>query len=465
MAATASSSDVSEGPVLNLINKRLRALRKKLNRITQMEEAIAQGKPINKEQEEVLRSKPAVIALIDELDKLRQPLSQAVAEELSLSTQRLHLSPSDSAAAAADDTETDNHDTNDDNNNNNNSGSNYKSTTASSSDEQNRNDESDLGLVEDLLNLLYFGSLFDVKSQGDFTATMLTRTHERGCCLTYDYVTDDATDLLGERDLDSISLLGGLLTSRPVDSSLSHKNALMRCIEHAKLWLAKSDQPIDSNANLTYSALRERLNKIMASDYFITSPEMKAPVEVAAGNYASFQVPISGPAQVEGSVAQFQHQDQDAGDFQGQEIGDDESSPVDELQKDEVETESAAEVVSGQHEHIPSQGELEHNEGDPQSKAQQYNPRRPYQNQRGGRGGGGGGRRGYSNGRGGRGSGRGGGPYQNGRNQYYEQPGNYYPRNYYNNRGRGGRGGGQSYNNHGSVIQGGHAPADVGVRS
>jgi len=31
------------------------------------------------------------------------------------------------------------------------------------------------------------------------------------------------------------------------------------------------------------SALRERLNKIMASDYFSTSLEMKAPVEVATG--------------------------------------------------------------------------------------------------------------------------------------------------------------------------------------
>ena len=50
-----------------------------------MEEAIAQGKPINKEQEEV-RLKPAVLALINELDKLRQPLAQAVAEELSLLT-------------------------------------------------------------------------------------------------------------------------------------------------------------------------------------------------------------------------------------------------------------------------------------------------------------------------------------------------------------------------------------------
>lgn len=57
------------------------------------------------------------------------------------------------------------------------------------------------------------------------------------------------------------------------------------------------------------ASLRERLNKIMASDYFTTTPEMKAPVEVAAaGNYASFQqIPITGPTQVEGSVAQFQH--------------------------------------------------------------------------------------------------------------------------------------------------------------
>ena len=30
-------------------------------------------------------------------------------------------------------------------------------------------------------------------------------------------------------------------------------------------------------------ALRERFNKIMASGYFTTSPEMKAPVEVAIG--------------------------------------------------------------------------------------------------------------------------------------------------------------------------------------
>ena len=227
-AAAAISSDAttttsSDGPVLSLINKRLRALRKKYNRIVQMEESVSQGKPLNKEQEEVFRSKPVVSALIDELEKLRQPLSSAVSEEISLALQSQKISPEETTSEAE------------------------RNKTEVQEQQPNEPDHA----VDDLLNLLYFGSLFDVKSQNDFTSTMLTRTHERGCCLTYDYVTDDATDLLSEKDLDLISMLSGLLTSRPADSSLSHKNALHRCIHHAKLWLSSSDQPIDPNADVS----------------------------------------------------------------------------------------------------------------------------------------------------------------------------------------------------------------------
>lgn len=62
------------------------------------------------------------------------------------------------------------------------------------------------------------------------------------------------------------------------------------------------------------AGLRERLHKILATDYFTTTPEMKAPVEVvaaaAAGNYVPFQVsvpgvPVSVPVQVEGSAEQY----------------------------------------------------------------------------------------------------------------------------------------------------------------
>ncbi|KAK4841702.1 hypothetical protein QYF36_009157 [Acer negundo] len=446
MAANAALSETSDGPVLSVINKRIRGLKKKYNRIVQMEESVSQGKTLNKEQEEVLRSKPHLTAIIDELEKLRAPLASALSEELSVNQQQ--QLPTPAPAAPAPENEDDGSDPVD-----------------------HSNQDSS---VSDLLNLLYFGSLFDVKSQSDFTATMLTRTHERGCCLTYDYVTDDATDLLGERDLDMISMLGSLLISRPIASSLSHKNALQRCIEHAKLWLSNSDLPVDSNTDITYAELRERLSKIMVSDYFTTTPEMKAPGEMAAAaNYGSFQLPVHGsvapvqvPVQVEGSAVQYQEKDEDDVNFQEHETGDSQSSPSEELQKDELEAENPVEGVSVQQEQGKPQAELEEqNYGEVESKEQQYIPRRPYQNQRGGRGGGGG-RRGYPNGRGGRGNGRGGGAYQNGRGQYYDQPGNYYPRNYYNSRGRGGgRGGGHPYNNHGSGVQGVYAPADVGVNS
>ncbi|XP_059655925.1 uncharacterized protein LOC132302934 [Cornus florida] len=446
MAATAAS-DVTDGPVLNFINKRLRALKKKQNRILQMEEAIAQGKILNKEQEDVLRSKPSVTASIDELEKLRQPLSVAVADEISLALQRhqVSASPPVESTVTEDDKETE--------------------VEQKITDVEHQSDHGNT-VVEDLLNLLYFGTMFDVKTASDFTSTILTRTHERGCCLTYDYVTDDeSTDMLGERDLDLISTLGGLLVSRPVDSSLSHKNALRRCMEHAKLWLANSDQPIDPDSNITYAALRARLNKIMASDYFTTTPEMKAAVEVAAaaGNYAlhGSMVPVNVPVQVEGSDVEYQQKDEDTANFQENESYDDQSSPVEEFHKSESEVENHAEV-SAQTEPVKSQEEMGQNQREVETKEQNHVPRRVYQNQRGGRGGGGGGRRGYSNGRGGRYSSRGGGPYQNGRSQYYDQPGNYYPRNYAYNRGRGGRGGGggNSNYNHGSGGQAGNDPAD-----
>ncbi|KVI05589.1 uncharacterized protein LOC112525569 isoform X2 [Cynara cardunculus var. scolymus] len=424
MASVTATSDVTDGPVLTLINKRIRNLRKKLNRVAQLEDSIAQGKSIikNKEQEELLKTKPTIIAAVDELEKFRQSLSVAVDEEINLALQRRNVA----ASHNNDDDDVDN------------------SSKAQTLDKEQQETEQPVLGVEDLLSLIYFASMFDVKSQSDFNSIMLTRTHERNCCLTYDYVTDDdAAVMLGERDLDLISMMGSLLISRPVDSSLSHQNALQRCIEHAKLWLSKSEQQIDSNSNVTYAALREKLTKIMGSDYFKITPEMKATADVAAeaaGNY-SFQVPV----QVEGSVSQYeQKQEDDVTDLQRSETYEDQSGPVEDFPKDE------ADGVE-----IPVHKEpIEAHGGNEEYKEQQAS-RRPYQNQRGGgRGGGGGGRRGYPNGRGARSGGR-GGPYQNGRNQYYDQPGNYYPRNYYGGKGRGGgRGnGGNAYNHPGSGVE------------
>ncbi|GFP91590.1 hypothetical protein PHJA_001303000 [Phtheirospermum japonicum] len=124
---------------------------------------------------------------------------------------------------------------------------------------------------------------------------MLMRTHERNFCLTYDCVDDDyESELLKECDLDLIATMGGLLTSRPLNSCLSHKSSLQKCVEHAKLWLANSDQPIEPNSRTTYASLRELLNRIMASEYFTTTPEIRAPGDLAevVGNYKLFRAPM-----------------------------------------------------------------------------------------------------------------------------------------------------------------------------
>ncbi|KAL3347661.1 hypothetical protein AABB24_021371 [Solanum stoloniferum] len=428
--ASTPVSELSDGPVLSVINKRLRALRKKHSRILQMEESRTKGKTLNKEQEETLRSKSAVIAAIDELEKLRQPLAAAVVEEINLSTEQRQVSPAESALDTA-------------------------------IDSTNKGEPAREGVleVEDLLNLLYFGSMFDVKSlQSDFTPTMLTRTMERACCLSYDCMPEDEStdvmDLLGERDLDLISMLSGLLVSRPVNSPLSHKHALQKCIEHAKLWLSKSEQPIEPNSDATYAGLRSKLDKIIASLYFTTDP---VKVEAAAGKYGSYSVPVEEhhvdavpvdvPLQVDTPSVQYE-QKEEAVSSQAIETNDIHIRNI-ELQQGGQDINQPAE---------PEEGVFEVEGGDNMKDTdfneQQSVPRRSYQNQnyRGNRGGSVGDRRGYSNGRGGRGR---GGSYQNGRNQYYDQSGNYQQRNYNNYRGRGGRGtgGGGGYNHYASGDQ------------
>ncbi|XP_015062304.1 uncharacterized protein LOC107007956 [Solanum pennellii] len=437
--ASTPVSELSDGPVLSVINKRLRALRKKHSRILQMEESRTKGKTLNKEQEETLRSKSAVIAAIDELEKLRQPLAAAVVEEINLSTGQHQVSPAESAVNMA-------------------------------IDSTNKGEPAREGVlvVEDLLNLLYFGSMFDVKSlQSDFTPTMLTRTMERACCLSYDCMPDDEStdvmDLLGERDLDLISMLSGLLVSRPVNSPLSHKHALQKCIEHAKLWLSKSEQPIEPNSDATYAGLRSKLDKIIASLYFTTDP---VKVEAAAGKYVSYSVPVEEhhveavpvdvPLQVDTPSVQYE-QKEEAVSSQAIETNDNYISNNIELQQggQDINQPAEPEEVVFEVEGVDNMKDADFNE-------QQSVPRRSYQNQnyRGNRGGSVGDRRGYSNGRGGRGR---GGSYQNGRNQYYDQSGNYQQRNYNNYRGRGGRGtgGGGGYNHYTSGDQAGSYSADL----
>lgn len=290
-AIPSGSSLVKDGPVLSMMNKRLRALKKKYNRILQIEDSKAQGKVINKEQDDVLRSKASVAVLIEEYDKLRQPLAAAVKEEIAEKEKELLEENAASKEPTAEDgvvtegssiPENGTQDTQDIDE--------VKTSEATppaegdvAKDDVVLSDEA----IAELLKVLYFAHLFDVTSQNDFASIMWTKMHERSSCLSYDYVTDDATKPLAEEDLDALSLFGSLMTSRPPNATLSHKSALQSCVHHARQWLVNSDKSIHPDNAVSYSDLRERLNRILSSEYFTMTPELQTVTQQTAAAAAT----------------------------------------------------------------------------------------------------------------------------------------------------------------------------------
>lgn len=73
-----------DGPVVTAIQKRLRAAKKKLNRVAELEAKQAAGTALTEEQVPVVNSKPSVLAVIDELEKLAGLIGDAVKEEQGL---------------------------------------------------------------------------------------------------------------------------------------------------------------------------------------------------------------------------------------------------------------------------------------------------------------------------------------------------------------------------------------------
>ncbi|XP_051145886.1 uncharacterized protein LOC127261642 isoform X2 [Andrographis paniculata] len=275
----APSSSSSTGPVLSVVDRRLRALRKKLNRIGRTEESLARGQPLNKEQEALLNSKPSLLAAVKELENLRPSLSHAVAREIELSFSNLKRSV----------------------------------------DAERERVKARAAAVSDLLTILYLGKVFDL-TEGQ--QSLMMRMHERSSCLLHDCVTDgeDEKKLLRELDLDLISRMQGLIVSRPRDSILSHKHALQKCLEHAMRWLDSSDQLIEPNVDVTYTHLREKLKRILASDYFLATPKRRIPIEVDAtiANYNNvFQIQLEDSSstrvalneQTQGSDAEVDQED------------------------------------------------------------------------------------------------------------------------------------------------------------
>ncbi|XP_048539338.1 uncharacterized protein LOC125518565 [Triticum urartu] len=361
--------EIKEGPVLSVVSKRLRVLRKKQNRIAQMEESVAAGKMLNQEQKELMHSKPVIAALIDELERLRVPLSTALTKELS-------TVPAPAAGSSS--------------------------------------FGSDLS-IQDLLALIYFGSLFYVKSPNEFIATMVARKNERSSCITHGYVWDDTVDLLVENDLDAVSAVAALAAARPSSADgVSHHDALQACAHHARLWLTRADAPIHPGSSVTYAAVRSKLDRIMASDYY-TAPAV-AGNHGAEGLQAQMSMTDSPEApSLKETLAAENHKEDEEDSSHATEIDNDHQSNAADVQNVDGKT-----LVNPRVEYRVAEAEQEKFDVKEQDqmyaepkKRQFQHPRQSCQNQRGGDRGW---RGAYPNGRSGHGGGRGmGSRYENGR--------------------------------------------------
>ncbi|KAH7430606.1 hypothetical protein KP509_08G005500 [Ceratopteris richardii] len=516
-----AATPIKEGPVLTMMNKRLRALKKKYNKILQIEESKVQGKAINKEQEEVLKAKISVAVLIDEYERLRQPLQTAVKEEIAEREKEL-LTVSLSRGSEGEEKVTSNEKDADSNQvgqqktveNNGKEGEVPESAVCCSDEVSlNRANESDRALevenahdtsshlqlqysgsnavdknIADLLTFLYFSQLFDVRSHGEASSSVLwTKAHERSSCLSYDCVTEDEASPLLESDLDELSYFGSLFISRPPNATYSHKDALQHCVEHAKRWLQNSDSPIRDDFLLTYSHLRERLNRILSSEYFTMIPELQTVTQqtaaVAASATAQYAphllVQKADDLPMSDSTGGFIPQERESQFAMGEQYSQEHaninsSSDSQEIHSQSNPSETSREIVpkvelcasSGEGKLSGSNGvqqdevtnkaddssQYDSVKGEGQQQQQSHVPNVTVgpRGQQGFRGGGrgnnyGGRGRGYANGRGGR-SGAGRFGYGNGwGGQYYDQ-GGYYARGYNGRGGRGSRGGNSAFN-------------------
>ncbi|KAK9828664.1 hypothetical protein WJX72_001390 [[Myrmecia] bisecta] len=256
---SAALADLEKGSaVITLIAKRLRAARKKLGRVAEVEKARDEGKPINSDQEAMLRSRPSLEANIEELERLLPLLKDAVKEEKAVAVEQAvsekdaqHEKEKVALAEEAARKEAEK----------------AKEAEAEPKPEPAQPKEEVVGeAVGRLLPMLYFSQLFHVT--GGYVAGC-----ERDACVSYDYTVESEGESLTSDDLRAISEFGRLMMSRPSSEPISHKDALDRCKELALKWLNNESEFI-SEVERSVSDLSAKFERVLASEYFTIKPHI-----------------------------------------------------------------------------------------------------------------------------------------------------------------------------------------------
>ncbi|KAK9821294.1 hypothetical protein WJX81_002004 [Elliptochloris bilobata] len=279
------AEDVKEGSVLTVIQRRLRAVNKKIKKCEEIEQARAAGKEINDQQEEVLSGKAKALANVEELERLVPLLREALEEDQKAAAERAAGAAATSArkeveaALAAQETELSEL-------------RKAKEAAAKEAAEAAAKAQADAAdaaaalaaareataaaeaappkeeavapLLARLVQLVYFGQMF--MENGTEIPSL-----ERLACVTYDEQRARESDMQGAdlkvEDLLDISEFCKLVTQRPDGEAIAHKNALARCEELALKFVFAKDETVPP-LSVTAAHLLERMGRVLALEEY-----------------------------------------------------------------------------------------------------------------------------------------------------------------------------------------------------
>eukprot|EP00854_Cymbomonas_tetramitiformis_P003879 gene3879-4840_t len=291
--SNAAEGSFSDGPVVSLVTKKLRALRKKLEKVTTLEQKVTEGKAINSEQQAVLDSKASILILVDEYEKLKDQLASAVEEEKAAVISKIPAPVAEDPVSAEPQPPVEPE---------------VKEPEVSEEkikEIQDAANAESVAKLKSILNLLYFAQLFDVTHRYHAIHTHVQKM-ERHSCLSYDAYDlvapgPELEQRLDQNDLDNITEMGKLITSRPQGLPISHKDAIERCAAIADKWMARSDEKLP-DFPISFGDLAGRLQRILNSDYFTQVPVVQEVTEHTARAAAEAQAAVHRHSQ----MAQFE---------------------------------------------------------------------------------------------------------------------------------------------------------------
>ena len=258
-----------------------------LRNVEEIEKKVREGKTINEQQEEAIRSKPLTLSVIEEVERLKKTVEEEVQAKDKERERELRRAEKEAERwrKRAEKYQQE------------------KKEEKPAKKERASPDENSSAKVQEaiekLLKVFYFGRLFD-------TSTGNTLAHyERAAYLGYDSLLgkEDAVggmSMMTQKHLDGLSAFAYYLSSRPMNQLLSHKQALEHCVALAKEYAegGKRDKMEVPLSDGTLCNLEDMLERISKTGFYNIVPVLANPSSAeatAAVEGSAAPPPASGP--------------------------------------------------------------------------------------------------------------------------------------------------------------------------